>query len=46
MLFDPDISKQAQEIVFAGKNSVTNHGTIYLSNMPIVECSKTFGSIS
>ena len=36
MLLDPDILKQAQEIVFSRKKSITNHETIYFNNMLIV----------
>ena len=37
MLLNTDILKQAQESVFSPKNGVTNHGTIYFNNMPIVK---------
>lgn len=36
MLLHPDILKQAQEIVFSLKKSITNHETIYFNNMLIV----------
>lgn len=36
MLLHPDILKQAQEIVFSRKKSITNHETIYFNNMLIV----------
>ena len=37
MFFKPDTSNQAQEMLFSRKKSVTNNGTIYSSNMPIVK---------
>ena len=36
MLFNPDTSKQTQEIVFFRKKDV-NQGSIHFSNMPIVK---------
>ena len=35
MVFDPDASKQAQEIVFSRKANATNHGTVYFNNVPV-----------
>ena len=35
MLFNPDSSKQVQEILFSWKNRVTNHGSIWLNNVII-----------
>ena len=37
ILFNPDTSKKAQEIVFCCKKSVTNHVTIYINIMPIIK---------
>ena len=36
MLFNPDSSKQAQEIVFSRKNKASNHGSISLINNMII----------
>ena len=36
MLFNPDTSKQAQEIVFSRKKAPSNHSDIYFSNMPLI----------
>ena len=35
MLFNPDASKQAQEIVFSRKKDPSNHSDIYFNNMPL-----------
>ena len=35
MLFNPDASKQAQEIVFSRRKIPCNHSDIYFSNMPL-----------
>ena len=35
MLFNPDASKQAQEIVFSRKKNPSNHSDIYFNNMPL-----------
>ena len=35
MLFNPDASKQAQEVVFARKRNPSNHSDIYFNNMPL-----------
>ena len=40
MIFDPDISKQAQEVVLFQKEITTNHGTVYFNNGPVI--SKNF----
>ena len=34
--FNPDISKQAQKIVFFRKSSATNHEPSYFNNAPII----------
>ena len=36
MIFDPDASKQAQEIVFSCKISTPNHITIFFNNAPVI----------
>ena len=36
MIFNPDILKQAQEIVFSPKASASNHGIIYFKNVPVI----------
>ena len=35
MLFNPDASKQAQEVVFSRKKNPFNHSDIYFNNMPL-----------
>ena len=35
MIFNPDASKQAQEIVFSRKANANNHGTVYFNNVPV-----------
>ena len=37
ILFNTEVPKQAQEIVFSHKKSVTNNGTIYFNNMLMVK---------
>ena len=36
MIFNPDVSKQAQEIVFSRKANAGNHKTVYFSNAPVI----------
>ena len=36
MIFNPDILKQAQEIVFSPKVSARNHGIVYFENIPVI----------
>ena len=36
MIFNPDPSKQAQEIVFSRKANGNNHGTVYFNNVPVI----------
>ena len=36
MIFNPDASKQAQEIVFSRKANASNHETVYFNNVPVV----------
>ena len=35
MLFNPDASKQFQEIVFSRKKNPSNHSDMYFNNMPL-----------
>ena len=35
MSFNPDVSKQAQEVIFSGKKSTNNHPVIFFNNLPI-----------
>ena len=37
IIFNPDVSKQTQEIVFFRKASATNHGTIYFNNVVMIK---------
>ena len=45
MLFNPDITKQAQEIIFSCKNTMLNHPTIFFSETPVAHtsCQKHLG---
>ena len=36
MTFNPDVSKQAQEVVFSSKGITTNHATVYFNNDPVI----------
>ena len=36
MIFNPDVSKQAQEAVFSRKGITTNHATVYFNNNPVI----------
>ena len=36
MIFNPDVSKQAQEIVFCRKANASNHETVYFNNVPVI----------
>ena len=36
MIFNPDVSKQAQEVVFSRKGITTNHATVYFNNDPVI----------
>ena len=36
MIFNPDVSKQAQEVVFSRKAITTNHSTVYFDNVPAI----------
>ena len=37
MIFNPDASKQAQEIVFSCKANASNHATVYFNNVPVIK---------
>ena len=43
MIFNPDASKQAQDIVFSRKANVTNHETVFFNNVSVI--GKIFKSI-
>ena len=36
MIFNPDVPKQAQEVVFPRKGITTNHATVYFNNDPVI----------
>ena len=36
MKLNPDVSKQAQEVVFSGKAITTNHETVYFNNDAVI----------
>ena len=36
MIFNPDVSKQTQEIVFPLKGITANHATVYFNNDPLI----------
>ena len=36
MIFNPDVSKQTQEVVFSRKGITTNHATVYFNNDPVI----------
>ena len=36
MILNPDVSKQAQEVVFSRKGITTNHATVYFKNDPVI----------
>ena len=36
MIFNPDASKQAQEIVFSRKVNASNHATVYSNSAPVI----------
>ena len=35
MLFNPDVSKQAQEVIFSRKKNIGNHPAVFFNNLPI-----------
>ena len=45
MLFNPDITKQAQEVIFSCKNIMLNHPTIFFNETPVAHtsCQKHLG---
>ena len=45
MLFNPDITKQAREVIFSRKNAVANHPTIFFNKTPVAHtsCQKHLG---
>ena len=45
MLFNPDITKQAQEVIFSHKNTMLNHPTIFFNETPVAHtsCQKHLG---
>ena len=36
IIFNPDVSKQAQEVIFSRKGITTNHATVYFNNDPVI----------
>ena len=36
MIFNPGVSKQAQEVIFFRKGITTNHATVYFNNDPVI----------
>ena len=36
MIFNPDASKQSQEIVFSREANASNHETVYFNNVPVI----------
>ena len=36
MIFNPDASKQAQEIIFSRKPNASNHATVFFNNVPVI----------
>ena len=43
MIFNPDASKQSQEIVFSREANASNRETVYFNNVPVIR--KIFESI-
>ena len=45
MLFNPDITKQAQEVIFSRKSTITNHPTVFFNESPVAHtsCQKHLG---
>ena len=35
MLFNTDVSKQAQEVIFSHKKNINNHPVVFFNNLPI-----------
>ena len=45
MLFNPDITKQAQEVIFSQKSTITNHPIVFFNEAPVAHtsCQKHLG---
>ena len=45
MLFNPDITKQAKEVIFSRKNTKTDHRTVFFNEVPVAHtpCQKHLG---
>ena len=45
MLFNPDITKQAQEVIFSRKNTKTDHPIVFFNGAPVADtsCQKHLG---
>ena len=45
MLFNPDITKQAQEVIFSRKNTKIDHPTVFFNEVPVAHtpCQKHLG---
>ena len=45
MLFNLDITKQAQEVIFSRKSTITNHPTVFFNEAPVAHtsCQKHLG---
>ena len=45
MLCNPDITKQAQEVIFSRKSTITNHPTVFFNEAPVAHtsCQKHLG---
>ena len=45
MLFNPDITKQTQEVIFSRKNTKNDHPIVYFNEAPVVHttCQKHLG---
>ena len=39
MSFNPDISKQAQEVIFSRKAVKASHPTVFFDDIPVAHCS-------
>ena len=47
MLFNPDITKQAKEVIFSRKNTKANHPTVFFNEVPVTHtpCQKHLGML-
>ena len=45
ILFNPDITKEAQEVIFSQKSTITDHPTVFFNEAPVVHtsCQKHLG---